>query len=227
MAERICFISRPESFPIYEERAIEFEFFTGFALQQKQKSILSFHESIRKADASLNTLEVSTKSTIPLGAALSAFNLRFSTGDGQTYPLENIFQSSKVFEQGGPFRDLLNVEPKDARGDDRLKASGKLTHFEYGGQIWPLEPKSMFYDWIYIQALVAHTELADAVMEYNTFTDIEFNHKKSINCQARAAAIFVSLRKNDMLEKSLSDQRVFREIYKVHENPQQICMEGL
>ena len=77
MAKRICFISKPYEYPIYDEVLIEFEYFTGFAISQKQKSINSMHASILRADSSLKVLEVSTKSTNPLGVALSAFNLKF------------------------------------------------------------------------------------------------------------------------------------------------------
>lgn len=72
------------------------------------------HESVNRMNKSLQILEVSTKSTNPTGVALSAFNLKFyEIKTDREYPLENIFQSSKVFERGGPYRDLLTVHPKD------------------------------------------------------------------------------------------------------------------
>jgi hypothetical protein len=120
MAKRICFISTPSEYPIYKEIEVEFEYFNGFAVSQKQKSIRSMHENVNKMDKSLQILEVSTKSTNPTGVALSAFNLKFyEINTDKEYPLENIFQSSKVFERGGPYRDLLNVHPKDAKRDER------------------------------------------------------------------------------------------------------------
>ena len=135
MAKRICFISTPSEYPIYKEIEVEFEYFNGFAVSQKQKSIRSMHESVNKMDKSLQILEVSTKSTNPTGVALSAFNLKFyEINTDMEYPLENIFQSSKVFERGGPYRDLLNVHPKDAKRDERLKSSGNLIHFNYKAQ---------------------------------------------------------------------------------------------
>lgn len=214
MASRICFISTPSEASIYKELEIEFEYFTGFALSQKQRSINSMHKSINKMYSELKVLEISTKSTNPLGVSLSAFNLKFyDKVTNKEYPLENIFQSSKVFEKGGPYRDLLNVHPKDAKRDERLKTSGELTYFNYHGTIWDNEPKTMFYDWIYISALSRHEQLTKEILEYDTFTDIEFNHKKSINCQARAAAIFVSLSKLGKLEEALKDKDIFRKIY--------------
>lgn len=49
-------------------------------------------------------------------------------------------------------------------------------------------------------------------MEYDTFTDIEFNPAKSINCQAMAAAVYVSLRKEDFLAKALESTEDFVEV---------------
>lgn len=218
MAKRSCFISRENEFPIYKEIVIEFKYYNGFAISQKQKSINSLHESIKSIDNTLRVLEVSTKSTSAVGVSLSAFNLKFfETTTGNEYPLENIFQSSKVFERGGPYRDLLNVHPREAKRDERLKSSGRLIHFDYCGDIWAREPKTMFYDWIYISSLYRNKSLSEKILEYNAFTDIEFNHEKSINCQARAAAIFVSLEKNEMLESVLKNQAEFKKIYKTNE----------
>lgn len=163
----------------------EFQWFSGFAVSQKQKSIAALHEAIKFADSSARPLEISTKGAEPLGVRLSAFNLRLNG-----YTLENIFQSSKVFANGGPYRDLLDVHPKEAKGDDRLKTSGALTGFSYNGYNFPLEPKTVFYDYIYINAV--RESLTDdeirRIGEYSYFTDIEFNPQKSINTQAKTAA---------------------------------------
>lgn len=214
MAKRICFISRPSEYPIYKEVTVEFTYFSGFAVSQKQKSIRSLHENISRMDQSLQVLEVSTKSTEAIGVALSAFNLKFyDKNTDKEYPLENIFQSSKVFERGGPYRDLLHVHPKDAKRDERLKSSGDLIHFDYNGTIWEREPKTMFYDWIYMSSLYRNESLSKKILEYNAFTDIEFNQEKSINCQARSAAIFVSLIKMGNLEKVLSNKEELIKVY--------------
>jgi len=218
MAKRLCFISSADEFPLYKEIEVEFKYYNGFAISQKQKSINSLHESIKSIDNTLRVLEVSTKSTSVLGVSLSAFNLKFLEVDsGKEYPLENIFQSSKVFERGGPYRDLLDVHPGAAKRDERLKSSGKLIHFDHNGVIWDREPKTMFYDWIYMSSLYRNKNLSENILKYNAFTDIEFNHVNSINCQARAAAIFVSLKKNGMLESILENQVEFRKTYLANE----------
>ena len=164
-------------------KIITYTYYPGFAVSQKQRSVESLHESIRALYPDKRILEVSTKSLNPLGMQLSAFNLPFYHEELQAEQrLENVFQSSKVFSGGGPYRDLLNVSPKDAKRDERLRSSGELIGFQLYGDMWPLEPKTIFYDWIYITALKAHEDIAKQLLEYDVFTDIEFNHKKSINC---------------------------------------------
>lgn len=163
-----------------------FEWFPGFAISQKQKSIESLHTAILQTDINAKPLEISTKSAEPLGIKLSAFNLKLNN-----YALENIFQSAKVFENGGPYPDLLEVLPKEAKRDERLHHSGNLTAFYYQNEKFPLTPKTAFYDYIYISAVKESFTEAQlhAITAYNYFTDIEFNPAKSINTQARTAAL--------------------------------------
>lgn len=212
MAEKKVFFTSDEKY--FEEKNITYEYFSGFAVSQKQKSINSLHNAIKNMYGEEKILEISTKSQSELGVKLSAFNLKFYHEEiKEERWIENVFQSSKVFESGGPYRDLLNVEPKNAKRDERLKNSGNLIAFNLYGENWTLDPKSMFYDWLYIKSLVRKDDLAEEVMKYNVFTDIEFNHLKSINCQARSAAIFVSLKRKKELDLVLEDINEFKKIY--------------
>lgn len=164
-----------------ERNSYEFVFNPGFSVTQKQKNIKALHEQIGE-----KTLEVSTKSPNETGISFSAFNLRL-----EQVPLENIFQSSKRYEFGGPYIDMLQMHPRDAKRDERHHRSGKLTAFVYHGMEFPLEPKTFFYDYIYIIAVkesIAPEKIKE-IFEYTCFTDIEFNPKKSINCQAKSAAL--------------------------------------
>ncbi|KRQ86503.1 hypothetical protein ABG79_01712 [Caloramator mitchellensis] len=214
MAIRLYFVAKPFEGKLFEELEIEFKYYNGFSITQKQKSIISMHEKIYKKDPTLQVLEISSKSNNPLGVALSAFNLKvYDEKIGKEYPLENIFQSSKVFELGGPYRDLLNVSPKDAKKDPRLRESGELIYFDYDNVIWEKEPKTMFYDWLYINALYRNKYLSKEILKYNAFTDIEFNHEKSFNCQARAAAIFVGLNKIGKIKEIIDNKDEFKKIY--------------
>ena len=162
----------------------EFAWNGGFAISQKRKNINALHQSI--ADATGQTaLEISSKGEVELGNQLSAFKMK-TTG----VFIENVFQASKRYENGGPYLDLLDVAPKDAKRDERHKISGKLVAFVRNGEDWPLEPKTVFYDYIYVLAVIENFGCELDINEYNWFTDIEFNPGKSINCQARAVAIY-------------------------------------
>ena len=213
MAKRLFF--RPiESKPYYEEIMIEFDFFNGFSKSQKVKSIKSIHKAIIKNNSKSNVLEISSSSEENIGIALSAFNLKLtSDNDSNEYNVENVFQASKVFETAGPFTDLLKLKPWEAKKDIRLKTSGYLKFFRWNGIDYPLEPKTLFYDWIYVNAIMQNEDLIEELLKYNCFTDIEFNHKKSINCQARSAAIFVTLYKHSLIKEAISSIDNFKKIY--------------
>ena len=209
MAERPAFFIRQGK---VVSEVYSFEWFSGFAVSQKQKSIASLHNAIIKADKSAKPLEISTKSKETIGIKLSAFNLKLNN-----YTLENVFQSAKVFERGGPYLDLLDVLPKEAKRDERLRNSGSLRAFRYQNEDFPLIPKTVFYDFIYIAA-VRNSFTADEIREisnYNYFTDIEFNPAKSINTQARAAAM-IRLLHNEYGELPDFSREDFIQYHKKH-----------
>lgn len=166
-------------------RNYEFVFNPGFSVTQKQKNVKALHETIGQS-----SLEVSTKSFDELGVRLSAFNLKLGG-----IPLECVFQASKKYERGGPYTDLMYVSPREAKRDPRHKESGSLKSFVYNGREFPLEPKTIFYDYIYIMSVREQftTEELKEILDFKFFTDIEFNPKKSINCQARSVAIIKAM----------------------------------
>ena len=65
-----------------------------------------------------------------------------------------------------------------------------------------------------MRALLYYDRLIHDNVQYDIFTDIEFNPKKSINCQARSVAIFVSLYKANLLNKYIDDIELFKTLYK-------------
>ena len=115
-----------------------------------------------------------------------------------------------MFEHGGPYPDLLTVSPREAKRDERLRTGGKLTGFVFDGKDYPTEPKTAFYDYLYITALLENPVLAETVLSYDAFTDIEFNPQKSLNCQAAAAARFVSLHRLGLLKEPFSFEDFLR-----------------
>ncbi|MBY8150444.1 DarT1-associated NADAR antitoxin family protein [Vibrio parahaemolyticus] len=211
MASRPIFISKRD-FPFVEEKQVEFTWHPGFSILQKQKSIADLHRSFQMLVPTSNTLEVSSKSDKELGVALSAFNLKVSLNKGDSVAVENLFQASKIFENGGPYKDLLYISPLDAKRDNRLKESGKVIGFKGKEQVWPTEPKTLYYDWIYINALHSNKNLRESVQKFDSFSDIEFNPMKSFNCQARSVALYVSLSKINKIEKVISSPDYYREL---------------
>ncbi|WP_042462188.1 DarT1-associated NADAR antitoxin family protein [Neobacillus dielmonensis] len=214
MAKRPVFLVGSKEDGYVREINTQFEWFPGFSLQQKQKSIRSLHDEFNRIEEGKRVLEISSKSETDLGVKLSAFNLEIKTKkSGKSFTVETAFQSSKVFEKGGPYRDLLEKSSREAKRDPRLRNSGDLVHFDYFGRIWPLTPKTLFYDWLYVNALSMHEELANQVILYDAFTDIEFNPEKSINCQAKSSAIYVALYRTGLLDKALSSPESFKALF--------------
>lgn len=211
MAVRPVFVTALDNRYCVREN-IEFEFFSGFSDVQKRKCINSLHQEYLKKNPQKRVLEISSKSENELGVKLSAFNLMITAKDGKEFSVESAFQSGKVFENGGPYEDLLYVSSRMAKKDERLKNSGKVIGFRFGGKDFVTEPKTYFYNWLYINALSQNEAIAVQLMEYDVFTDIEFNPQKLINCQAEAAAIYVSLRRQGLLDAALKDKDNFKKI---------------
>lgn len=211
MAVRPVFVVLPNN-SYCVRKNIEFTFFNGFSDAQKKRCVNSLHQSYLKTNPDKKILEISSKSREELGVKLSAFYLTTRDKNGKEFSVESAFQAGKIFENGGPYLDLLEVSSRIAKRDERLKNSGRIIGFTFDGQSFETEPKTLFYHWLYIHALYAHQELAVPLLQYDAFTDIEFNPQKSINCQAEAAAIYVSLSRQGVLEDALQDKEHFQKI---------------
>jgi hypothetical protein len=211
MAERPIFMPAPESPELVNELFLSMKWHPGFAQSQKEKNIEALHEAAAQRGIA-PLLEISSKSKSERGRHMSAFHMAVPTKNYGRIKLELAFQGSKVFERGGPFTDLYRKgddEIGQAKRDPRLQESGRLTGFCFEGIDFPLEPKTAFYDWLYCSFLWDHRDWAIKLYAYAGFTDIEFNPQRSINCQARAAALFLSLMKRGDLESALQSPTVF------------------
>jgi len=210
MAQRPLFIPTPDGEMLVKTVNVDFEWFPGLNPTQKQKSIRSLHSNAHAVNGVSEVLEISSKSESELGVALSAFNLMLVFGNrAKPISVESVFQGSKVFENGGPYNDIYELSSRDAKRDRRLLDSGRLTAFRLDGTTWPLEPRTAFYDWLYISALKHHPKYLDDLKRYSAFTDIEFNPAKSINCQANSVALCMSLLRRGLLDKATRNRTAF------------------
>jgi len=210
MAERPVFIPT-ETCPFVRERMVAFTWNKGMAPSQKRKNVVALHQAAA-AEGLDPLLEIATKSESHLGIALSAFNLQISVGGSGLIPLECAFQGSKVFEGGGPFEDLFTADAREAKRDPRLKESGRLVGFRLGRMEFPTSPKTAFYDWLYLRAIARVDPFESEINDFDGFTDIEFNPKKSLNCQARSCALAVSLLRQGLLENCRHSPQRFLEL---------------
>lgn len=210
MANRPCY--RPlEKYVGYKTvESAPFAWNGGFAFSQKQKNVVALHDAIHKIDPSAKILEISSKSLQQLGVQLSAFNLKLKL-NGQECSVESVFQSGKVFDGGvGPFPELVSHDSREVRHFVQEKSAGHaLVAFEVCGIRWALQPKTAYFFYLYLKALCDNPELGDQLMEFDAFTDIEFNPKKQVNCQAAAAAFYVSLRRQGRLEWAMESKENF------------------
>lgn len=194
MAKRPIFVTKSCA-PFYRKVDVEFVWSGGFAKTQSQKNIKALHDNFSKIYPDYKVLEISSKSMQEIGTKLSAFSLTKYVPEFKTsLCVENIYQGSKVFSNGGPYSDLYFKFPKEAKMDIRLKNSGELIGFDFNGTKYPLTGDDFtFYDLMYIGALLENSSLANELLKYDAFTDIIFTPNKSKNCQAKSAAIFKSL----------------------------------
>ena len=232
MAKRPVFIPQLTGESLVREEEIEFVFFNGFAVSQKQKSINSLHEAaVTALELSGEILEVSTKSMQKVGTELSAFNLTIASENYGEILLEAAFQGSKVFHETGQDPYLYDLQSgTEIKKRVGAKSDQTLTQFVFDGQIWELEPKTAFYDWLYLQALFQRDhegDITNSLKGYAAFTDIEFNPKRSINCQARSCAMFLALRHRNLLDDALSDKSSFLQVladFNINKPPEQTAL---
>lgn len=213
MAERPVFVPSIVGSQLVQQVAVRFPWHPGLASSQKKKNVMELHEAAL-AHGLAPLLEISSKSELKVGQKLSAFHLKIET-EGAAITVECAFQGSKVFEFGGPFTDLFHKTSKEAKRDARLRDSGRLIGFRFEGKDFPISPSTLFYDWLYFRALYPHREWILRREEWAGYTDIEFNPQRSINCQARSFAAFISLMKRNALEKTMSSFEQFESQMKI------------
>lgn len=210
MAKRLVFYVNKQNKYVREE--IEFKWYPGFAKTQVRKSIKALQESFLIKHPNQKVLEISSSSPNLFAEKASAFNLKVMTSHG-VYTVEQLFQAGKVFKIHGSQINLLDYTSKKAKKANKLlNQTDQLVGFEIFGAHFPLEPKTYFYNWIYLKALQQNPKIAKKIVQYDAFTDIYFNNVKSYSCQAEAASIYVSLLRRGILSKALANCKNFRKM---------------
>jgi len=220
MAVRPVFMPRLEGASGVTVAEVSFTWVPGMAPAQRRKCAASLQEAVREAWPRLKALEISSKSGERLGVRLSAFNLGFeSRRSGGFVCVESVYQCSKVFAAAGPFPEGYRLNAAEARALVAEHADQPLQAFELHGERWPLLPRRAFYNWVYCHALRANPRLVQEVLRYSCFTDIEFNPSRSVNCQAYAVALYVSLTACGQLEQALSGRDAFLAVHPPDDPP--------
>lgn len=189
--------------PLFEEKVFAFDWSPGMSRVVKEARIRALHESIRAEYPTARILEVSTKSSSPLGVGLSAFNLRLPPAFGGGI-LESTYQSAKVYQnrQGDLFtqQGLAALAPVLAKKGNSLHSDLTLAFFDFNGNQWPANPGSLFYDFLFWVAIWEQPNSVSQLGEFDFFTDIEFNKSalgfqegKSFNSQAKSCALVKTL----------------------------------
>ncbi len=216
MAQRPIFISTEikNENKYFDAEIIDFKWHPGYSVSQKRKSINSLHENFLQMFPEKKILEISTKSENQIGIELSAFNLKIHHSKYGMMPIECAYQGGKIFRDKGQLKDLYSLNPYKIKKDLRLRNGGKIIGFEFDGEEFDINPNGLFYNWIYIKALNQNLRLRNELIKYDAFSDIEYNPAKSLNCQAKACALFVSLYKSDMIDLATNDISTFISIQK-------------
>ena len=193
MANRPVF-EATHSAPYFRAQNVDFVWSMGQNIKRQRMNVAALHAAYTAQFPAKRVLEISSRSLQPEGLPLSAFKLQKAVpGLGRTLAVENLYQGGKVFERGGPCLDLYDVPAMRAKKDERLHSLGHVTSFFYEGRTYPIEPYDAFYNWLYIQALIENPALSGPLLGYDAFTDLAYNPRTGTSCQARSAAIFVSL----------------------------------
>ena len=200
MANRPVFVCDLNTKNLVKTVSVEFEWHPGYSVSQKQKSIRSLHHSFYN-NMRMEVLEISTKSESKLGVALSSFNLS-TTYDNEIITVESAYQMGKVFLDNGKKIQLPEAGSKKAKQMIKhFHEQYELVGFNFRGVNFPLQPQSLFYNWLYISFLWKNLNLVNDLLDSNLscFSDIEYNPNKSVSNQAFAAALFVALYKKNIL----------------------------
>ncbi len=164
----------------------------------RRAEINAVHKEFKKMYPDLpKPLEVSTATyQKPQGLWLSASHLKKNV-DGKSYPFESVIEGCKKFEHGGPYKQLYKLPPSKAKRDPRVKFRGMQLWYIFATEheeiVMLPELSEIFYNYMYIKAILENGPSNIEALGYETFTDIFYDPEKGGDTPARAAAQLIGL----------------------------------
>lgn len=201
MANRPVFMSREDK--LYQEN-IEFKWHSGFSVGQKRKSVEELHREFNKQYPGKNVLEVSNASLHPLSGELSVDTLRNEDGG-----VSSILLGSQMFVKGGPFPSMYVKSLEEVKKDPQLKKSGKLIAYNYKEGTFRVHDNNKFFHWVIVNVLYTRPDLAEKVIKFDGFTDINYNPNKPSDSLAESLSIFKMLSETGRLDYAMQNGRTF------------------
>ena len=218
MARRFVYLPT-ETKPYHMIYYVDFKWEPGMSSSQRKLSRDNLHRQIKHSGVAAEILECSSISDNELGLSLSAFNLPYFAQP--KISVESIYQGSKIYTdlKTNEEFNLTHLYWKDSltakKHMQTLDYSAiKLKEFkvdlESDGHIldFPTQPKTAFYDYIYIKSAVAKLtkEQLEELSSYQGFTDTQLRwyDGKVTACQAMSVAVLVGLIKVDKLDYSIN-----------------------
>lgn len=223
MTERPIFLPS-ETRPFVFHKNVSFVWVCGLSRSQKQKRVRAFHAAAIE-EKEMKILEVSSSSEVEIGVQLSAFNLKVSLLP-EIATVEGVYQSSRVYRNFGPNPKWLHCTGKEIKKEiNSLKKNGIIDKnespkfFELNGEKWVIHPTDLFFNWVYMNGLweleQKNPGVFEELLQYDAFTDINFTPATGTNCQAKAVAKYMGMKKSGLnFEELFASPAVFAE--KIH-----------
>lgn len=179
----------------------DFKWEPGISIAQRRRSCINLHNVLKSKG--YTPLDISSASPDEFGVKLSAFNLMWN---GKT--VECWYQGSKVYKNAGVQHHLYNVSSREAKKSMKALAGDQLIGFNLNGIVFPMSPKTVFYDWIYLNGLVQSYGKELDFSAYDCFTDIQ----AVINidaCQAKTVCIYTLIQQQNRFDEVMKDFDAF------------------
>lgn len=212
MAKRLYFIPKRSFQGLIVEKIVDFTEVRGDKESSVVKTMENMHHVIRANETGGKILEVSPYGS-NIGQMLTPWQLTLKTKSGVSYPVAAIYESSKVFERGGPYEDLKDKNQDELQKDERLTQSGDLMGYHFEEEAFTTTPRHKFFDYLYIRALKDREDLQEELLKADIVTDVTYQMNAMHLSPARSVSYFISLYRENLLDKVLSSSEEFDKMY--------------